>query len=369
MFMSTFSQEEMDQAVAVLNKVRDAWLQRDGVTAVDLGFKWSQGEMTQQLSIRVHVSQKRDQAELDESQLFPKEVEGIPVDVIEATYGVQTMSEAGELGEEVQLEAAKDGRDQRFQNNIPLGVSVGNPRVTAGTLGAKVFDAQTKEPMIISNWHVLVGDPAAVDGESIWQPGRLDGGKKGDEFATLTRSVLGPYDAAVARLTGERMVQTDTLEGDHIEDVATPLLGMLVWKSGRTTGRTEGFIDGVKMTVSINYQSAGPQILHDVVHIVPRPGAGVGEISMGGDSGSIWVDEASGNAVGLHFAGEVGAAPEHALANEIIPVIQQLDVLFPAQLIPTEPPPVEPPPVEKPKPDKKLSFFDRIRQLLRRLFG
>jgi len=373
--MTTFSPQEMEHATAVLNSVRDEWLAREGVTAVDLGFKWSEGSMTGTLSIRVHVAQKLPASELSEADLFPKEVDGIPVDVIEAEYGLQL------LPGQSQLEAAPEARKARY-DPIPLGVSAGNPRITAGTLGAKVFDAGSLLPMALSNWHVLVGSPTAAPGEPIWQPGSLDGGTSADTFATLSRSVLGPYDAAVAQLTNSREVLTETVDGDVVEDVTAPQLGMMVWKSGRTTERTEGFIDGIKMTTSINYGAAGTRILQEVVRIVPRPGAGNVEVSMGGDSGSIWVDEASGKAIGLHFAGEVGNAPEHGLANELQPVLTMLNVLMPAQR-PSEPDPVPDPgtdPVAPPPPGDdefpqppQPGFFQRlwhsIKSFWQNLFG
>lgn len=370
--MTTFSPEQMAQATAVLNSVRDNWLARDGVTAVDLGFKWSQGLMTGKLSIRVHVAHKRPVSELTEAEMFPKEINGIPVDVIEAEYGLQLLPDSS------QLEAAPEARKARY-NPIPLGVSTGNPRITAGTLGAKVYDAATLQPMVLSNWHVFVGSPSGAVGEPIWQPGPLDGGNSGDTFATLSRFILGPYDAAVAQLSNTRDVRSETVDSDPIEDVTSPMLGMMVWKSGRTTEFTEGFIDGIKMTTSINYGAAGSRVIQDVVRIVPRPGAGNIEISMGGDSGSVWVDAASGKAVGLHFAGEVGNAPEHALANELQPVLTRLNVLMPAQRpSPPEPDP-EPDPTPTPSPDNHFppppqpNFFQRlwqnVRTFWRNLFG
>ncbi|MCA9897430.1 MAG: hypothetical protein H6654_09250 [Ardenticatenaceae bacterium] len=357
--MTTFSPEQMAQATAVLNSVREEFLAREGVTAVDLGFKWSQGLMTGKLSIRVHVATKRPLSELTETELFPKEIDGIPVDVIEAQYGLQLLPDSS------QLEAARKAR----YNPIPLGVSAGNPRITAGTLGAKVYDATTLQPMALSNWHVFVGSPSGAAGEPIWQPGSLDGGNSGDTFATLSRFILGPYDAAVAQLTNARDVLSETMDGDPIEDVTAPMLGMMVWKSGRTTEFTQGFIDGIKMTTSINYGTAGTRVIQDVVRMVPRPGAGNVEISMGGDSGSIWVDEASGKAIGLHFAGEVGNAPEHALATELQPVLDRLNVLMPAQR--PLPPPPEPDPDLTPPPDDHFppppqpSLFQRLWQSVR----
>jgi hypothetical protein len=347
--MGMFTPEEMAHAEAVLADVRAAWLQRTGVTAVDLGFKWSHGSMTNRLAIRVHVAQKRPLSELSADELFPTEVEGLPVDVIEAEYGLQSLDEPP-VSDSV-INAALISSLQQPYDPVPLGVSVGNPRITAGTLGAKVFDAPSGKPLILSNWHVFAGSPAARVGELVLQPGVQDGGQSGDEIATLRRFNLGPYDAAVAELNGRRDVQTVTLDGDPIEDVTMPILGMTVWKVGRTTGRTRGMIDGVRMSTLLNYGPAGAKMMTDVLRIVPLPGAGNAEISMGGDSGAVWVDDESGKAVGLHFAGEIGEAPEHALANDLQAVLTALNVLLPAQMKPAEPVPAEEePPIVDPGP-------------------
>jgi hypothetical protein len=377
--MTQITPEAQAKAEAVLASVRDEWLARPGVTAVDLGFKWSHGVMTPELALRVHVAKKKAPEELAPGEAFPTEVEGIPVDVIEATYVPQ------QLEIEAQLEAAIEGRGSRFED-IPLGVSVGCRYTTAGTLGAKVIDEETGAEMLLSNWHVLVGGPEATADLAIWQPGQLDGGTAAaNGIAGLSRWQIGPLDAAVARLNGSRPVQSKTIEGRPIEVAGAPALGMMVWKSGRTTGFTQGFVDGVKMTTQLTYRGVGAKILQQVFRVVPRPGAGPVEISAGGDSGAIWVDEVSGKGVGLHFAGEVGAGAEYALAHELPAVLEALKVRMPgAAAPPVEPPPVEPPPVEPPvppteppapppaeppAPPRPLSFLERLLAFLRRLFG
>jgi hypothetical protein len=65
-----------------------------------------------------------------------------------------------------------------------------------------------------------------------------------------------------------------------------------------------------------------------------------------------------------HFAGEVGNAPEYALAHEITPALERLHVCFPAQK-PTEPEPPED--VKQPAPPP--SFWQTMGRYLRRLFG
>jgi endonuclease G len=363
--------DELDKAEAVLESVRDDWLARDGVTAVDLGFKWTAGRMSDQLAIRVHVVKKKAKVELTGGQLFPKEIQGIPVDIIEATYAPQALVNS-------KAEAAIEGRGRRF-DVVPIGVSVGSRYSTAGTLGAKVIDLDDGQEMILSNWHVLVGRHGVESDLPIWQPGWIDGGTRdSNTIARLARWVLGPYDAAVARLTGERQVTSRTLEDRPIEDISEPRLGMQVWKSGRSSGYTEGFVDGIKMTVSLSYGPIGVHTLSRVFRIVPVPGGSYPEISVAGDSGAVWVDSQTGKAVGLHFAGEIGNTPEHALAHDIKPVLERLRVRFPAQDAPSESPPARrPAPGPRPPagpdyPPRSTYYGDlqeRFMYLLKRLFS
>ncbi len=353
--MAGISPGDIAKAERILVSVRDDWLDRPGVVAVDLGFRWSKGEMTTELSIRVHVVDKKPASQLSDEEIFPEEIGGITVDIIEVFYVPQALSNS-------KLESAVDGRDERYEI-IPVGVSIGSRYSTAGTLGAKVIDIKTGDEMILSNWHVLAGRPGARPGLPIWQPGWIDGGTREDNtIAELSRWVLGPFDAAVAKINGAREVTTKTLEGRSIEDVTEPRLGMRVWKSGRSTGYTEGFIDGIKMRVSIPYGELGVKRIDYVFHVVPRPGADKSEISMGGDSGAVWVDDESGKAVGLHFAGERANLPEHALANEIIQVTKALNIRFPNQ---------SPPKTAKLHISRRMSnsaLFDAITKFLRRLF-
>jgi hypothetical protein len=170
-------------------------------------------------------------------------------------------------------------------------------------------------------------------------------------------------------------VESRTLEGKTIADLARPRLGMRVWKSGRTSGYTEGFIDGIRMKVSIYYPGTGHVRLEQVFRIVPLPGVGDIEISLAGDSGAVWVERSSGKAVGLHFAGEVDG-PEHALAHDLSPVMQRLRVRLPGQPVALDPPAgrpvVRPIPPGQERPSRNghgPSFWTGLMSLLRDLFG
>jgi hypothetical protein len=345
-------QSKIDDAIAELDKVRKGWLRRPNVTAVDVGYKITQEGLTDELALRVHVKRKLPLEALEEYNVFsisgsPSQAGAFSIDVIEAEYGPSLF---GQTIEAIEAEAV----NRRSRTN-PLvgGISVGNPRVSAGTLGAIVWDRTDGQVCLLSNWHVLCGDAACTAGEPIYQPGVYDGGTAADKVAELKRWRLDQdADAALAKLTGARGYSRDILEWNPIAGIEEPRLGMEVVKSGRTTGFTKAIVDGVSASVSINYGSGGLVTFHDQIHFVPRPPWPQAdyEVSKGGDSGSVWVNEDTNKAVGLHFAGETDPSPtaEFALANRIDRVAELLNISFT--------PLFRPPPV----------IDDRLREIIRR---
>ena len=326
--------QEVDDAIEALDSVRRDWLRRPGVTAVDVGFKIKNEELTDTVALRVHVGRKIPASELAKSEVFnetgktPKKVGGFPVDVIEATYGPSNAPTVLDYDDVAALEEVS-----RTTALDPLigGISCGNPRITAGTLGAIVFNRTTCKPMILSNWHVLAGASAAAVGENILQPGQYDGGSQA--VAQLTKMVLDSrMDAAVATLNGARGHSQEILGLGTISGMDTPTLGMNVVKSGRTTAITEGVVDGVSMSVSINYGDPGVVALSNQIHIVPRPPwpSVDYEVSKGGDSGSVWMNQSNNRAIGLHFAGETDPSPtaENAICSPMGPIATELNFSF-----------------------------------------
>ena len=179
------------------------------------------------------------------------------------------------------------------------GISVGNVVIGgSGTIGFSVFDNITREGMILSNWHVLCGRLTCALGESIIQPGQgsPDTGQPTDEVAKLYRAVLTDrVDAALGRLTGSRFLSQNILGRDTIFKIGTPLLGMTVRKSGRSSGVTHATITDISADIDILYDKVVRHFLEQVV----IEGT---DASLPGDSGSIWGND-QGEAIGLNFAG------------------------------------------------------------------
>lgn len=315
------SQEELLLArarLAVAVAVRRHMLVDGNVTAVDFGLPMHRGVIAEdERAIRVHVRRKLPLTSLETAGVAPvaARIHEFPTDVVEGTY--RTHLWWGGVG-------AHPGADPRLGRADPLrgGISISDARHTvAGTLGAKVIDRATGDAMILSNWHVLVGDWSARIGQAILQPGRLDGGTGADTVAGLTRDAMSrELDAAVATLGGERRLVNDQLGIGRIRGLARAALGTRVAKSGRSSAVTSGRVTGIEGVTRIDY--AGVQrLIRQVVSIDPVAG---GEVSRPGDSGAIWLEYPECNGVGLHFAGSDD--PERALALDLGAVLTALDV-------------------------------------------
>jgi endonuclease G len=325
-----------DQLQNVYDKVVKKYGKRDNVTGVDVGYRYDKGKRTKQMAVRIHVREKIPEHALEEDEIFPKKIDEVPIDVIEAVYTPHPQTSAPEPEPEVV------DRRVRFDPLRP-GISVGHESVSAGTLGAIVYDRQTSRRGILSNWHVLAGSNDARPGDPIVQPGPRHGGRAPqDTVATLERFLLGPQgDAAFAVLNASRGADDAQLEtGVRVTAVRRVRVGDVVTKSGRTTGVTRGLVEGIGQ-YTLTY-SVGTRTIAGFKVVAEEDGNPNDlEISSGGDSGSLWYGVEDGVGVGLHFAGETDATPgeEHALACHLDDVLAQLDVtLRPTGEIPTPAP-------------------------------
>jgi hypothetical protein len=182
-----------------------------------------------------------------------------------------------------------------------------------------VFDNESNEDMLLSNWHVFCGRFSCAPGEIIIQPGTGGGdiGTSNDVVARLHRSRLSQrVDAAIARLTGDRFLLREVFGIGPVTMAGIPQLGQHVKKSGRTTGVTAGTVVDDSLEVDVDGYPDGARTFRD--QIVIEDGSNV---SRAGDSGSAWLDEAN-RVIGLNFAGSDGMG----IANPIPAVLEELNV-------------------------------------------
>lgn len=288
------------------------------VQLVDVGIKWSRGAPTGELAVRVHLTAKPTGAAFERlRQDHPElvlDTGRIPyrTDVIEGRYRLHQLITA-------------PGVQQLTQRHRPLigGISIGNAWSTGyGTLGGIVVDAD-QIPMILGNWHVLVGSSYARPGLAVHQPAVIDTWRRDEPIAFLGADALAAgYDAALAPLVPAVTWSDEQLGlGPHARP-SRPALDARVRKVGRGSGLTTGTVDGINGVFTYPY-ARRYRTITDVCTIV---GGSDDPIARPGDSGAWWIDDA-GAVSALHFAGQL--QPPVALAMDMPQVFAALGVALP----------------------------------------
>jgi hypothetical protein len=294
--------EESARLAEVQDKREEELMALPNVVGVAPSLKITGGKPTGKWSLTCLVEKKLAKGKLAAKETVPAEVDGVPTDVVEVG----------------KIEALVF--NAKVRPALP-GYSIGHYNITAGTFGCLVRDirrcccklekdcgcspTQQECPgdyLILSNNHILAATNAGKPGDSILQPGPIDGGLyPSDEVAKLdrfeeivfSRSGYNLVDAAVARPTHSRNVTPSILGVLIPRSVDQAFVGDLVIKAGRTTQITQGRVLSVNATVAVGFALGTALFRHQIITTA---------MAAGGDSGSLLMGREL-NAVGLLFAG------------------------------------------------------------------
>lgn len=266
------------------------------IVAVGISEKITKGKPTGKLALTFYVERKVPLKKLRADSLIPPTVpealsgpEAIPTDVVVL----------GKIHPDVNV----------TRNPVQPGNSIGHVNITAGTLGALVTKGNTLH--ILSNSHVLALSGTAKKGDCIVYPGNADGGvMPKDLVANLSGfkkfiaggDFVNRVDCAIAKPTVARLLDmvSETKGLGVPKGTIKPERGMKIVKVGRTTGKTTGVVRDVHFRFVLDYDEIGEVGFIDQVLCT--------RYSKPGDSGSLVLDQATGRAVGLHFAGANGGS-------------------------------------------------------------
>jgi endonuclease G len=308
------------------------YLDDPNISSIGIGYKITDGVRTDEISVQFTVKTKHEDLaavgpEALDTAVIPEMIEvagvEIPTDVIERDFKVSyTLVEAEETNQ----------RKLRIDPIRP-GASVAHEAGTAGTIGMIVFDRQSGEPCVLSNWHVLHRGGGNI-GDRVVQPGPHDDNNVDQNgCGQLVRSHLGDAgDCAIARIEG-RGFDRAIVDIDVVPEAIVHVeLGDRVVKSGRTTAVTHGVVRRVDVMAKISYHGVG-EVNIGGFEIGPPDDVGSDyEVSLGGDSGAVWMlldDDGVSTSLlaGLHFAGETSSNPdEHALSCYARSVFKKLNI-------------------------------------------
>ena len=227
---------------------------------------------------------------------------------------------------------------------VPLGASGGNNNdydaqgnqivdCCGGTLGSLIEDGSGRQYLLGSN-HVLARSDHANIGDPIVQPGLIDNNctPNGEGAGTTPVGSLTSWlplssaatnaDAAIAQVdsgavnTAGSILELGAKQADGTLAAAPPgisstagkgeaaALDLVVAKSGRTTGLTCAAISALNLDVSVDYYldcaETRPYLTKTFTNQLAISG---NQFSDAGDSGSLVVDAANAEPVGLYFSG------------------------------------------------------------------
>jgi endonuclease G len=336
--------DEFMRALRDFVRTRGAeYLKDRNITSVGIGYKKKDGTPTKEIAIQFTVGRKAKPEMLEKLGTVPIPesftIRGVkvPTDVIERKFTA-----------EYRLIAQAQASDRKIRNDpVRPGLSIAHVKETAGTLGCIVYDRADGTPYVLSNWHVLQGPQGAI-GDDIVQPGPFDDNRVHlNRLGKLVRSHLGHAgDCAIATMESRGFDPVVIGLGIGVGELGEPELGDKVVKSGRTTGVTHGIVSRVHTIAKIDYEgSIGEQEIGGFeIELDPENLPDNGEVSMGGDSGSVWLfksdnGEFTNIMAGLHFAGEGPGDPnEHAVACYPKSVFEKLEISLSPPLGASHPP-------------------------------
>jgi hypothetical protein len=283
------------------------------VQAIGVGFKTTAGRLTDSLAVKFYVRMKHLLSDLTAGDAIPETIGGLPTDIEEV--GLITPLSGAASNPRLRLRPVRPG--------CSIGFAEADEDDMAGTLGAIVQDSQGL--YLLSNNHVLAGENRLPFGAPIYEPGTLDGGDpERDQVAELTAYVPldtnqpNAVDCAIAQLLDESMASASILRLGYPTGVGSAAIDMSVAKSGRTTGLTRGVIVSVDTDMQVAYD-IGNLVFQGQIAISSTDGRA---FSGAGDSGSLIVEQTTGQAVGLLFSG----SDVISFANHLSDVMDACDV-------------------------------------------
>jgi hypothetical protein len=275
-----------------------------GVVEVCIGLRRRGGRLLDEPAFIVSVKEKRPESELPPDEVVPRTIDGFPTDV-EVYREPKPLLGFG---------------DEKHKKNY--GTKVGGAAISAedfggiGTLGCFCRQNGDNSVVLLSNHHVLLGGSATV-GSGVGQPehessccctcneiGKVLKGDKNLDCAIASLNADVPFFPKIRRI---KRSDNSVEEEGTIKGTADPVMDQVVWKVGYKTGLTRGKISKITPRVEIAVDAAFDRFADR------------------GDSGSVVIEKATGNIVGLLYAitddaGDTGLAKKITAVQAVMNV-------------------------------------------------
>lgn len=261
-------------------KLARQFIGQAGVTDIEFGLKHKNGELTDQISLRFKVTEKKKEKKLKKSDVLPKKVGNFTTDV---------------LLNQITNQQTRNENPRSIVQPVIGGIQIqsslyGNSSNYWGTMGC-IYHIQNYL-LGFTNYHVLYGKtpPSIVLNDYV---GRLQISQNLNETNNrigIAFNLFNPnldYATFVLQVPHDQSQSVNMIPG-LLESYVYPRIHMSVFKSGAKTGMTYGIIDGRSCIDCSELSIHNP----------------TSAISDGGDSGSVWIFNDNTNIqkpVALHY--------------------------------------------------------------------
>jgi len=275
----------------VIKKAEEELMKLPGVVAVGVGLKEVKGEVQPELCFKVTVQKKKERNELKAEERIPDNIYGFKTDVTEILTG------------EPLVDISK------YRPLIGGTAIQSNKQSGQGTLGCFAKRDVDGKIVVLSNWHVMAGNPDTIDGARVGQPSHNGccsccacseiGDVVDGWFKTVDITSTDNIDAAIALLHGqeadaipEERYLNEIVDLGILAGSAAPVSGELVFLRGRTTSsRSKGRILNSSTQIDLPYDNFGNIIVSRRFQTVITPEPGFTDFNDRGDSGAVCVNE------------------------------------------------------------------------------
>ncbi|GGJ65574.1 hypothetical protein [Deinococcus aquiradiocola] len=311
----------LDQLIDVKERHADDLLALPGVTGVGVGHP--DGDDLALVVFAEHEAAL--QATTAAPVLQSLQEQGVPVRVVQATFGPLGPLKDAQLTQQVELGNPRLKKMEPMQGGISCGPDKNSLQADwHGTMGLIVTLNGTGQTAMLSNAHVMAyGNPPS--NTQVCQPARVDTWVSVDVAGDHLNVVKGNIafggmqvgvDAAVATVSNGRTGTVRAISGSGIVTGAgTVALNDRVNKTGITTNVTTGVVRYVRVDVP-----SGGTTYRNQIGITGDPT----QFADAGDSGSVVV-KGGGAVVGLLWGGTVEAGVHVTLASPIQAVMHALN--------------------------------------------
>lgn len=329
--MATPDLTEFDRVAKIEKAARERLMGIPGVHGIAVGYKYRNGQRTDELAILVSLFKKRPLQDLPENEIIPAEIEGVKTDVREA----ELPEYCDDSNRYRPLRGGSRLRHTRTTVEHPApGTTTTHHQNYDGTLGFMARSRRTGKFVVVTNAHVVAGcePPETAINRRVGQPDDdTDCSCCSKCWATVVGTVIAAKNQPANPEVDVALIELDKCvdPSPQVQGLG-PIHGSLTTAQLDSLGLSQGTVsvrgfktgavrNGVVREahysggIMCNPPDNGPSVPHNFANVmrIENPPASTDLFAQKGDSGSVVLDGA-GKVVGLLFGlGPVSGVPSY----------------------------------------------------------